>query len=413
MIPPANNALKRTLSLPVVTLYGLGTIIGAGIYVLIGEVAAAAGYLTPAAFLLASIIAAFSAFSYAELSSRYPLSAGEAIYVEKAFGIRTYSIAIGLLMVFVGIIASATLARGFVGYFDYIIPVKDTVSITLLVLCLGSVAAWGILESAWLAIVTTLIEITGLLAIIWVAADNLVEISTLLEQAANQFSEVGGQAIIAGAFVAFFAFLGFEDIVNVAEEVKNPVQNLPLAIIVSLAIAALLYIAIAVVAIVTVSPAELASHPAPLALVYERAMGESPLLIVAISIAAIINGTLIMMIMATRILYGMSCQNWLPARLSTINSRTKTPLFTTVIITLLILIFALWLPVNTLAVTTSSFTLIVFFSVNFSLLVLKLKDRKQPMKPKNIRSYPIWIPVAGMLSSALFIIIQVNYQLNE
>ena len=135
----SRSSLKRTLSLPIVTLYGLGTIIGAGIYVLIGEVVATSGYLTPAAFLLAAIIAAFSAFSYAELSSRFPLSAGEAIYVERAFGIRAFSTTIGLLMVFVGIVASATLVSGFVGYFQYLIPVKEQIPIVLLVVALGGV----------------------------------------------------------------------------------------------------------------------------------------------------------------------------------------------------------------------------------------------------------------------------------
>ncbi|NOR51873.1 MAG: amino acid permease, partial [Gammaproteobacteria bacterium] len=386
----ANSPLKRSLSLPVVTLYGLGTIIGAGIYVLIGEVVATSGYLTPAAFLMASIIAAFSAFSYAELSSRYPLSAGQAVYVQQAFGIRAYSTTIGLLMVFVGIIASATLVRGFIGYFHYLIAVDETLSIVLLVLSLGAVAAWGITQSSWIAIVTTLIEIGGLLRIIWVARDGLAEMPMLLSHASSQFSEGGWGPITAGAFIAFFAFLGFEDIVNVAEEVKNPTHNLPLAIILSLVISTLLDIAISVVAIATVPPAELAGNPAPLALVYERAVGESPTFIIMVSIAAIINGTLIMMIMSSRILYGMSRQQWLPSRLSRVNPTTKTPLFATAVISLLILIFALWLPLTNLAITTSLFTLIVFFSINLSLLVIKLRDRQFDRHPDDIRCFPIW-----------------------
>jgi len=406
-----DSPLKRSLSLPVVTLYGLGTIIGAGIYVLIGEVVATAGYLTPAAFLMASIIAAFSAFSYAELSSRYPLSAGQAIYVERAFGIRVYSTTIGLLMVFIGITASATLVRGFIGYFNYIIPLDETLSIVLLVLSLGGVAAWGIAQSSWIAVVTTLIEIGGLLLIIWVTHDDTPEYSMLLENAVQQFSTDGWSTISAGAFIAFFAFLGFEDIVNVVEEVKNPTRNLPRAIILSLVISTLLYFTVSVAAIATVSPAELAGNPAPLALVYERAVGESPLFIVVVGIASIINGTLIMMIMATRILYGMGRQQWLPSQLSRVNSTTRTPLLSTALISLLILVFALWLPVATLAVTTSLFTLIVFFSINLSLLVIKLRDRQHDVPPEEIHYYPIWIPVAGILSSAAFMLSQIYYWL--
>ncbi|MGD2116845.1 MAG: APC family permease [Chromatiales bacterium] len=404
-------SLKRTLSLPMVTLYGLGTIIGAGIYVLIGEVVAIAGYLTPAAFLLASIIAAFSAFAYAELSSRFPLSAGEAIYVERAFSLRAYSLVIGLLMVFVGVISSATLVKGFVGYLDYLVVVDEHVAMVLLVLALGGVAIWGIAQSAWVAVVTTLVEIAGLLIIIWVARDNLAGVPMLLEQVSPQFAADGWSAIVAGAFIAFFAFLGFEDIVNVAEEVKNPTRNLPLAIILSLLISALLYITVSVVSIATVAPAELAATSAPLALVYERAAAGSPLLIVVVSIAAIINGTLIMVVMATRILYGMSRQQWLPSSLSRVSATTRTPVFTTVLITALILIFALWLPIVTLAATTSLITLLVFFSVNFALLKIKLDESGHRQYPRAAHGISIWIPAMGMLSSAAFILAQAYYWL--
>jgi amino acid transporter len=267
------------------------------------------------------------------------------------------------------------------------------------------------MQSAWVAAITTLIEITGLLIIIWVTRDNLVEVPVVLEHALAQFSENGWSSIVAGAFIAFFAFLGFEDIVNVAEEVKKPSRNLPLAVIIALLISAFLYFTISVSTIATVPPAELANNPAPLALVYERATGSPPVFIVAISIAAIINGTLVMMIMATRILYGMSRQQWLPSQLSSVNSTTRTPVFTTVMITLLILIFALWLPVATLAVTTSLLTLLVFFSVNLSLLVIKLRDKKSKRCPERAHCYPVWIPIAGMLTSSAFILTQIYFWL--
>lgn len=404
---PDNGQLKRTLSLPVVTLYGLGTIIGAGIYVLIGEVAAHAGYLTPLAFLLAALVSAFSAFSYAELSSRFPVSAGEAVYVQQAFGIRAWSTAVGLLMVSVGIIASATLARGFSGYFDYILPLDPALSITLLVLILGAVAAWGISQSAWLAVVTTLVEIGGLLIIVWVAGGNLAELPERMAQGMEFSADHGWRAVTTGAFIAFFAFLGFEDIVNVGEEVHNPSRNLPLAVILSLLISALLYLAIALVSVATVPPTELAGNPAPLALVYERAVGSSPLFIVFVSIAAIVNGILIMLVMATRILYGMSRQGWLPARLCRVSPVTRTPLLSTLLVTLLILAFALWLPIATLAAATSLITLVVFFSVNLSLLAIRWRERGSGEPSPGLAQYPIWLPIAGLLSAGIFILIQI------
>ncbi len=403
-----NGTLNRTLSLPVVTLYGLGTIIGAGIYVLIGEVVAEAGALTPLAFLLAALIASFSAFSYAELSSRFPLSAGEAVYVERAFGLRLYSVVIGLMMVFVGIIASATLAKGFAGHLEYIIPADETLSLTLLIFALGGLAAWGIAQSAWVAIVSTLIEIAGLLLILWVTRDNLADAPAMLQESIASFPGNGWQMLTSGAFIAFFAFLGFEDIVNVAEEVREPSRNLPRAVILSLLVSALLYIAIALAAVTTVPIGELAGSSAPLALVYEQAAGKSPLFILSVSIAAIVNGTLIMMIMASRILYGMSRQQWLPGKLSAVNAKTRTPLLTTLLITLLILGFSLWLPVATLAVTTTLVTLLVFFSVNLSALVIKLRERRTVREETEAVSYPIWIAAAGAVSSCGFILLQIS-----
>lgn len=398
-----NNPLKRSLSLPVVTLYGLGTIIGAGIYVLIGEVVAVAAYLTPAAFLLASIIAAFSALSYAELCARFPLSAGEAVYVERAFGSQLLALSIGLMMVFIGIVASATLVRGFVGYFQLLIELDSDLAMLLLVLAIGIMAAWGITQSAWLAAITTLIEIGGLITIIWVARNHFVELPRLIEQAIPALDNSGWKSVSAGAFIAFFAFIGFEDIVNVAEETRNPRRNLPLAVILSLLIATLLYMAVSLISIASVPIAELAINSAPLALVYETAVGHSPTFMVFISIAAIINGTLVMMIMATRILYGMGRQQWIPAGLAHVNATTRTPLYSTLLISLLVLIFALWLPLDALAITTSLFTLVVFFFINLSLVIIKLRD---PV-PHGIRCFPIWIPAAGMLTSAGFIVSQI------
>ncbi len=321
----AGSPLKRSLSLPALTLFGLGTIIGAGIYVLIGEVVAESGYLTPLAFLLASVIAAFSAFSYAELSARYPLAAGQAVYVDRAFSIRPLTTLIGLLMVFVGVVASATLARGLVGYFQLLVDLDSHLVILLLVIVIFAFVAWGISESAWLAAATTLVEIGGLLLIIWVAKEHVTDIPAVFGHAMTEFSSIGWTGFTAGAFIAFFAFLGFEDIVNVAEETRNPTRTVPLAVILSLLIATLLYMTLAVIAIASVPIDQLAGNAAPLALVYETVTGHSPTFMVFFGITAIVNGTLIMMVMASRILYGMARQGWLPAGLSRVHPITRTP----------------------------------------------------------------------------------------
>ncbi len=401
----ANHTLKRSLSLPVLTLFGLGTIIGAGIYVLIGEVVAESGFLTPVAFFLASVIAAFSAFSYAELSARYPLAAGQAVYVDRAFSIRALTTLIGLLMVFIGIVASATLARGFVGYFQLLVDLDSQLVIVLLVIIIGAIVAWGISESAWLAALTTLVEIGGLLLIIWVARGHFSDVPQVVERALENYSTIGWSGITAGAFIAFFAFLGFEDIVNVAEETRNPTRTVPLAVILSLLIATVLYMTLALIAFASVPIDLLAGNTAPLALVYETVTGHSPTYMIFISITAIVNGTLIMMVMASRILYGMANQGWLPHKLARVNSSTQTPLLSTFLIAALVLVFALWLPLDALAFTTSLFTLVVFFFINLALVVIK---RRNPA-PEGVHCFPMYIPILGMFSSAGFILTQVFF----
>lgn len=394
--------LRRSLSLPLITFYGLGTILGAGIYVLIGEVAAQAGMLTPLAFLLAATLAALSAFSYAELAARFPLSAGEAVYAYQAFGRRPLSLAIGLSLVAIGIASSATLVNGFVGYFQLFFTLPEPLLIVAFVLGLGLIAAWGISQAAWVAVVATWVEIGGLLLVLWVGWPHWGE----LPARAAEFVP-GAQAriwwgVLAAAFIAFYAYIGFEDMVNVAEEVSEPRRNLPIAILLALVITTVLYLLIAVTAVLVVEPGELARSRAPLALVYERASGQSPLFIGLIGLAAVINGSLIQMIMASRILYGMARQGWLPAAFGRVHARTQTPLVATAGVVLLILCMALWLPLVTLAKATSFITLSVFAMVNLSLWVIKGRTPECAGAP----NYPRILPLAGFIASLLFLFLQ-------
>jgi len=166
---PEQVELKRALNLAFLTFYGLGTILGAGIYVLVGKVAGIAGLYAPVAFLVAAVVAAMTALSYAELASRFPRSAGEAIYVQEGFGVRALSIVVGLLLVLSGLVSSATLANGFVGYFEVFVDAPRWLVITLLVAALSALAVWGIAASAIAAAVATLIEIAGLVLIVAVS----------------------------------------------------------------------------------------------------------------------------------------------------------------------------------------------------------------------------------------------------
>lgn len=370
---PNELPLARRIGLPLLTLYGLGTMLGAGIYVLVGKVAASAGMLTPLAFIVAAIIAYFTALSYCELVARYPMSAGEACYVEHGFNQKNYGIIVGYLVIFTGIVSSATLINGFVGYLSYFIDLPRYMIIVFMLVLLGLIAAWGIAESLWLAAVFTLIEVFGLLLVIVVAGGALPS-SITWQQAFIPDNTLVWGGVLSGAFLAFYAFIGFEDMVNIAEEVKNPKQTMPRGIILALIIASLLYILVAFVAVFSLPQSELAASDAPLKDILVPHHPMAGPLISVISLFAILNGLLAQLIMASRVLYGMAFQGRAPAFLATVGKRTQTPIIATIIITAVVLIFSLWLPLVTLAKTTSFIILIIFALINLSLWRIQRRE---------------------------------------
>jgi APA family basic amino acid/polyamine antiporter len=395
--------LKRSLSLPLVTFYGIGTILGAGIYVLVGKVAGFAGMFTPFAFLLAAFLAALSAFSYAELSARFPMSAGEAVYVQEGLGWRKLSIIVGVSIVFAGIISVATLVHGFVGYFQVFVEAPAIWVIISLTLLMGLVVAWGINESVMIASLMTLLEIAGLVLIIWVARESFALLPVRWSEMLPPLELAAWGGIVAGSFIAFYAFIGFEDIVNVAEEVRDPHRNLPRAIVIALVVTSLFYFVVAVVSILTLPPAELAATDAPLAEIYQQVTGRHPVVITGISLVSVLNGALIQIIMASRVLYGMSRQGWLPPRLGQVNAVTRTPLLATAIVTGMVLLFAMWLPLVSLAKLTSFIILVVFTLINLSLWQIKIRAPQ----PEEIRTVPLWVPVVGFFFSVTFVLYQI------
>jgi basic amino acid/polyamine antiporter, APA family len=388
---PIQTELKRSLPLPLITFYGLGTIIGAGIYVLVGKVAGLAGMYAPFAFALAAIIAGFTAFSYAELSARYPRSAGEAVYVEEAFHRRMLSGVTGWAVVLMGIVSSATLANGFVGYLRVFVQAPDWLAIVTLVIGLGLLAGWGISQSVWVATLTTLLELFGLLMVLFLAGDSLAELPQRWQQLIPPLRGDVWLGIMLAAFLAFYAFIGFEDMVNVAEEVKNPQRNLPLAIVIALIATTVIYVLIALVAVLAMAPQELARSDAPLASLIEQ-RGHQSVSIGLIGLVAVVNGALIQIIMASRVVYGMARERMAPPTFATVNPRTQTPVRATIAVTLAILVPALWLPLVKLAETTSFITLIVFALINLALWRLKLRVPH----PAGVVRCPLWVPVTGL-----------------
>lgn len=402
------QSLRRALSLPLVTFYGLGNILGAGIYVLIGKVVGEAGLFAPLSFLLAALLASLTAFTYAELSARFPLSAGEAVYVQEGLGIGWLSSAVGILLVLAGIVSAATIMKGFAGYLQVFIPLPADMAIVSMVIMLGGLAAWGIAESVALAALVTVVEVAGLLLIIGIAAPGMVTLGSLAAELPPVTGATVLPGILMGAFLAFYAFIGFEDMVNVAEEVCHPERNLPRAILLALLISSVLYLLVSLAAITAMPADRLAAVDAPLAVMYEYVTGREPLLITLISMLAVVNGALIQIIMASRVCYGMARQRWLPACFGQVYPRTQTPVMATLTVAVLVLLAALWFPIEALAKATSFFLLIVFALVNLSLWRLK---RHTATEKYDAFCVPRWVPASGFFASMAFVVAQAVLEL--
>ena len=389
----AAAALQRRLSLPLLVLYGVGITIGAGIYVLIGAVAGHAGTYAPWSFVLAAIVMALTVGSYAELTTRFPVSAGEAAYVRAAFRSRAASTLTGLLTIVIGIVSSAAVALGAAGYIAQFTDFPQSAIVAVLLAVLGAVAAWGILESVLLASLFTLIEAGGLLVIIVAGWQAQVPLASALAVPPLDIGTLSG--IGYASLLAFFAFIGFEDLANVVEEAKVPQRDIPRAMVLTLVISTVLYVAVAAIAVSAVPVAELAASRAPLSLVFRTLAGISPATISVIAIVATLNTILAQMTMAARVVYGMARQGDLPGFAGRVHPKTATPLIATALIVAATLALALLVPFERLAEGTSLATLVVFALVNLALL--RLRHRKIHTDGPHIH-VPLWVPAAGLVS---------------
>jgi amino acid transporter len=356
--------------------------------------------LTPLAFLAAALIAMFSAFSYAELSARFPYSAGEAHYVLVAFRRMWPSGVVGWAVIATGVVSAATLADAFSGFVRSLIDVPDWFVVCAMVLGLGLVAAWGIGQSAVLALCITVLELAGLIAIIAVAGDSLATVPERWRELTPRISAASWTGILLGAYLAFYSFVGFEDMVNVAEEVKQPKHNLPIAILASLGITTLLYVLVTLSVVLSVPQRELIASDSPLSLVFAKG-GRAAAAITGVGMLSGLNGALVQIVMASRVSYGMAQKHMAPQSLAIVNPRTRTPLRATLLITITVLVLALWLPIVALAKATSTVLLAVYAVVNLSLLVVRWRgDPRQPAGPR----FPLAFPVIGLFTCIGFLL---------
>jgi len=381
------GTLKRRVGLGLLTAYGVGVMVGAGIYVLIGVVVGQAGVWSPLAFLLAALVVLPSALSYGELATRMPEAAGEVAFIERGFDSTSLAVLAGLLIVLAGMISGAAVLRGGVGYLATVLPLPGWVLIVALGGLLGLIAALGVLESLAFAAVFTVIEVLGLLLVAWAGFTAAPVADWQLVPAPHW------AGIIGAVSLCFFAFIGFEDIENLAEEVRDPSRVLPRAILLSLAITALLYTLVALAAVRSVPQAALAASERPLALVWQAGSARGTGFLALIASAAAVNGVLAQIVMAARVLFGLSRRATVLAGFGAVHPRFGTPLRATVLVAVVVIAAALTLPVAALAETSSVVILLVFLGVNLAAIRIK---RRAPEAPFRV---PGWVPVAGSLAT--------------
>lgn len=388
--------LRRALNLPWLVFYGVGVTVGAGVFALIGEVVRISADHAVWAFLIAGLVAAFTALSYAVLASAYPRAAGEAIYVKMGFGELAGRI-VGLGVVAIAITSSAVISLAFAGYLGAVTGFHSTASVIGVLALLGFVAWFGVRESVGFAALITVLEVGTLAAVViggfpLLATEDAV--TRLVTPPADLTSLV---AVFAGAFLAFFAYIGFEDIVNMAEETKDPHHAIPAAIGWTLGISLALYGLVAAVAVSFPDRQALVASDAPLALLFERTTGYPAAPVAAMASIAMINGILVQIVMASRVLYGMAREGMVPVVLGRLDSKRATPATAIALTTAAILALALFVPFLQLASLTSFIILLIFMAVNASLYIIGAR----PGAPEKLRRWRWWGVFGAVISFGL------------
>jgi amino acid transporter len=386
------SELKNELNLLEITLVGIGNILGAGIYVLMGKAAGIAGNMVWFSFLFAGATAALSALSYMELASMYPRAGAEYEFVKRAFGERV-GLFVGLLVIYFVVITSSAVALGFGRYFSTLFGSGYLTGTIGLFIFLSFIIVYGIKESARLAILISLIEISGLLIVIYSGLPYLGTVNYL------EFPDLSG--IFEASTLVFFAFLGFEDIVRLSQETKEAEKTTPKALLIAIFFTVFLYICAAVIVVSVLDFRVLGISEAPLADVAEVSLGNDAFTLVSwIALFSTMNTVLVVMLSGSRIVYGMAYSGSLPKSLSRVHRTYHTPWVAILGIACLSILFVPFRDITIVANIANFMIFIVFFMVNLSLIKLRYTDpeRNRSFKvPLNIGRFPL-PPFLGVLS---------------
>ena len=397
--PLGKAELRRTIGPTQMAFYALGSMLGSGIYGLIGQAAGQAGNAVWLSFLIAMVAALLTALTYASLGSRYPRAGGAAYVVERAFGSPLLGFVTGLAVVCSGLASVATQAQVFsvnvAALFDL-----AAVSVPLIaggfLLLLAGVVFRGIRESMWVNILCTCVEATGLLIVIgtgiaWWGSVDYLEVPSSADGVSSDLLLL---VVMQGTVLTFFAFIGFEDTINVAEECRDPHRTIPIGLLAAMGIAAALYIAVAITAVSVVPWQELAAAPGPLTEVIRvAAPAIPPVVFTAITLFAVSNTALVNYITSSRLLYGMARQGLLPEAVGRVHPVSRTPHVAIVGLLVLLGPLALLGSIAQLASAAVLLLLLVFALMNAALVIL----RRRAGEPRGAFEIHPALPAGGVL----------------
>lgn len=401
-------SLKRVMGPGLLLLFIVGDVLGTGIYALTGKVANHVGGAVWLPFLVAFIVATLTALSYLELVTKYPQAAGAALYTHKAFGTHLLTFTVAFAVMCSGITSAATASRAFAANFAeaFGLGMESGFGLTIIGLAFMAVLAIinfrGVGESVKLNVLLTCVELTGLLIIIfigfWAIGLGKGDVSRVLEFKSGDSTAFW--SVIAGTTLAFFAMVGFEDSVNMAEETKEPSRIFPKILLTGLCLTGLIYVLVSISAVTLVPPAELGEGEAPLLKVVSAGAPDFPLAVFGfITMFAVANSALINMLMASRLVYGMSREHVLPPLFGRVHSKRHTPYLAIILTTLMAFGLITFVgEVPALGGTTALLLLCVFSIVNVAVLVL----RSDPVEHKHFK-VPSVVPVLGAVTCVFLV----------
>ena len=389
-------------------MYGVGLILGAGIYVLIGEAAGLAGNALWLSFILGAIVALFAGLSYSELAALFPKAAAEYIFVKEGFRNGFIGFVVGWLTIITSIIVAATVALGFAGYMEELTGVPVLVSALVIIGILSAINFLGIRESALLNTIFAFVTIAGLALVIGIGFSAPVEVE--IDYFENP---MGFNGIILAFVLVFFAFIGFEDMANVSEEVKKPQKTIPKGIMISVLITAVIYILVSLASIRVVGWEQLSNSSAPLAFVAQQRLGEQGGFVLSvIALFATASTILITLVAGARIFYGMAKDGSLPSKLGLIHSKTKTPWIAVILIFATSCGFVFVGDIVIVANIVVFAVVVTFAMINASVILLRYTrpDLQRPFKvPGNIGNFPI-LPLFG-LGATIYMALQFEIEI--